>query len=114
MSKMNDLQITLDSIEICGKELVRAVNVLRACFSGQDGPETPEKAPAAAEHIPVAEPAEPGTYTFTDLRSAFAAKAHDGFAAPIKQLLRKYGAEKLSELREADYQAAMADLEALE
>lgn len=67
----------------------------------------PEKPPEKAE-----EPAAP-TYTFVDVRKAFSAKSHAGYTSQVKELISKYGADRLSDVKEADYPALMADLEVI-
>ena len=53
------------------------------------------------------------TYAFADVRKAFSAKSHEGYTDQVKALISKYGAEKLSEVKESDYPALMADLEVI-
>ena len=61
--------------------------------------------------VPEAKPAP--TYTFADVRRAFSAKSHEGFTDQVRDLIRRYGADKLSSVKEADYPALMAELEAI-
>jgi hypothetical protein len=46
-----------------------------------------------------------------DVRKAFSAKSHAGYTEQVKALIGKYGAAKLSAVKEEDYPALMADLE---
>ena len=52
--------------------------------------------------------------SFEDVRAALAAKSVAGFTAEVRQLIEKYGAAKLSAVKEADYAALLADAEALQ
>lgn len=63
---------------------------------------------------PKAEPKdETPTYTFEELRKAFAAKSHAGFTVEVKALIGKYGASRLSDINESDYAAIMKELEVI-
>jgi SpoVK/Ycf46/Vps4 family AAA+-type ATPase len=56
---------------------------------------------------------ETPTYSFEDVRKAFAAKSHAGHTAEVKALITKYGASRLSDIQESDYTNLMADLEVI-
>ena len=60
---------------------------------------------------PAAEPQK--KYSFMDVRKAFSAKSHAGYTEQVKALIASYGADKLSGVKEEDYPALMADLEAI-
>lgn len=105
MSKMSELSQVLDEMVACGEGLIRTANALREIFS-----EAPEAEPSNKKEA--VEPAkETVKYTFTDVRKAFSAKSHAGFTEQVKALIGKYGADKLSGVKEADYASLMADLE---
>ena len=42
-----------------------------------------------------------------------AQKSRDGFTKEVKEILKKYGANKLSEVSESDYQAVLQNVEVL-
>lgn len=66
---------------------------------------------AAIEHIdPASEGSETKTYSFAEVRRAAASKSHAGFTDQVKALLVKYGADRLSHVKESDYPAFMHDL----
>lgn len=112
MSKMNELSQVLDELVACGEGLIRTANALRDIFSAEPEPETqPEtkEAPAAASRAE-----QPTVYTFAEVRKAFSAKSHAGYTEQVRALITRYGADKLSAVKEEDYPALMADLEALE
>lgn len=117
MSRMSELSQVLDEMISCGEGMIRAAQEIKAIFS-----DTAEESPAKAETAaPAAEPAavkaepekEPIKYSFTDVRKAFADKSHAGFTAQVKELISKYGASRLSDIKEEDYAALMADLEVI-
>lgn len=52
-------------------------------------------------------------YTFTELRSFLAEKSRDGYTEQIRELLKKYGTDRLSKVSPSDYSALMQDARAL-
>lgn len=106
MSNMSELSRVLDRLAACGEELVKAATAIRDVLT-LDSDEPPKSKPPSEE--PQAE--ETKKYTFTDVRKAFAAKSHAGYTEQVKALITGYGAVKLSDVKEEDYPALMADLE---
>ena len=51
--------------------------------------------------------------TLEDVRAALARKSRAGMTAQVKELLKKYGAAKLSEVKPDDYAALMEEAEEL-
>lgn len=105
MSKMSELSQVLDDLAACGEGLIRTANAIREIFSAE-----PE--PAAQPEESREEPSQ--RYTFAEVRKAFSAKSHAGYTEQVRALIAKYGADKLSAVKEEDYPALMADLEAIE
>lgn len=63
-------------------------------------------------------PKEPPTpkdepVTFVQLRSRLSEISRSGHTAEVKELIAKYGAEKLSDIAESDYAAVLAEAEGL-
>ena len=111
MSRMNELSQALDEMVACGEGLIRTANAIRAFLS--EGTE-PETQPAVKEEPADAPREEPQKkYSFMDVRKAFSAKSHAGYTEQVKALITSYGADKLSAVKEEDYPALMADLEAI-
>ena len=72
--------------------------------------------PASADSAPEEDKTgkkSPPDISIEEVRAALAAKSVAGFMAEVRQLLEKYGAAKLSEVKETDYAALLADAEAL-
>lgn len=115
MSNMNDLSQVLDEMIACGERMIKAANAVKDFFAEthQEPVTAAEAPPRAPEAEAPAEEPPAKTYTFTDVRKAFSAKAHDGHTAEVKALIAKYGADRLSGIREDDYTSLMADLEAI-
>lgn len=70
----------------------------------------PEKddAPTAEQPTP-----ETKAVTFVELRSRLAEISRAGHTAEIKELIARFGAEKLSDVAEADYAALLTEAEGL-
>lgn len=74
----------------------------------------PEKdEPQAAEEPKEQQSSETKTVTFVELRSRLAEISRAGHTTEIKELIAKYGAGKLSEVKEADYAALLTEAEEL-
>ena len=114
MSKISELSQVLDDMITCGEGMIRAAKALKEMFS-ETGEDTPAAKPVEAEtkKEEAAAPAPAKTYTFAEVRKAFSAKSHAGYTEQVKALISKYGAEKLSGIKEEDYPALMADLEVI-
>ncbi|MDE6789621.1 MAG: hypothetical protein K2J47_09945 [Ruminococcus sp.] len=56
---------------------------------------------------------EQQTVTFVELRSRLSEISRNGHTAEVKELLQKYGADKLSDVAESDYTALLAEAEVL-
>ena len=112
MSKMSELSQVLDELVACGEGLIRTANALRDIFSAEPEPETQPETKETPTATPPAE--QPKGYTFAEVRKAFSAKSHAGYTEKVNALITSYGADKLSAVKEEDYPALMADLEALE
>ena len=53
------------------------------------------------------------TVTFVQLRSRLSEISRSGHTQEVKELIAKYGAEKLSDLAEGDFAAVLAEAEGL-
>ena len=106
-------------------ELVNALNALTAAlqkFTAQTtenylntfeeiyDPEKDEPQDAVSKDEPTP---EKQTVTFVQLRSRLSEISRAGHTAEIKELLAKFGAEKLSDVAESDYAALLAEAEVL-
>lgn len=56
---------------------------------------------------------EQQTVTFVELRSRLSEISRNGHTAEVKELLRKFGADKLSDVAESDYTALLAEAEVI-
>ena len=126
MDHMNEIYELLDGIVDCAEKIAKLGRLVRE-FVPQfvevipqkpvaiEAKET-KKTKAIEDNTKKAAPAkkeEEPTYTFEDVRKAFSAKSHAGFTTEVKALISKYGAARLSDIKESDYAALMADLEVI-
>lgn len=119
MSKMSNLDLVLDEMITAGQKMIEAATALREIFSETEKPEEKKTAtkplfdptPTKKEE-PKPEP-ETKTYTFQEVRGIMASLSGKGMKAEAKALLTKFGASRLSEVKEDDYAALAAEAEAL-
>ena len=127
MSKTKDYSMTLDEIIEAGEELVasykktastaeiilNAVKALKALFS-ENSVATTEK--PEAKPLPDKKEApkeEARTYSFTDVRGIMAGLSGQGKKAEARALLEKFGAKRLSDVKEEDYAALVHEAQVI-
>ena len=96
MSKMSEMDVTIKELRNIASTISDIADFLFSSFSGDDIQAEDEK-----------------PLTLEEVRAILAKKSRDGFTAPIRELLRKYGANQLSEVDPAKYKALVADAEGL-
>lgn len=134
MSKIKNYAMTLDEIIVAGEELVasmkktantaeiiqNAAKELKDLFINPDA-SLPIKAatpaiPQVEEPVPVKEDApkeEAKTYSFTEVRCIMANLSGQGKKAEAKALLAKFGATRLSDVKESDYAALVSEAQVI-
>jgi predicted Zn-dependent peptidase len=100
MGKMSELSLLVKELNQCGETLIVISQSLSSMFSSSD---EPPETPAPEEK----------TITLEEVRAVLAEKSRDGHTAKIRELLQKYGADKLSEINASDYPALLAEAEVL-
>lgn len=75
-------------------------------------PETDEPQAEAPKEQPALKNEE-ATVTFVQLRSRLSEISRNGHTAEIRELIAKYGADRLSDVAESDYAALLAEAEGL-
>ena len=92
----------------CGEVLTGVADSLVELFSSTDeqpkAVEQKTEQPALPEKAPM---------KLTDVRKILTGKSRAGYTAEVKALLRKHGAEKLSEIDPAEYEALAAEAEVI-
>lgn len=121
MNHMNEITDLLDTIIVCGESMAKLGRLLKEVipeFATAISQKTKTENITKTETTPAVLPDKKDepvakTYTFADVRKAFSAKSHAGYTAQVKELISKYGANRLSDVKEKDYPALMADLEVI-
>lgn len=99
MGKMSELEMMVKELRGCGETLIRIAEEMTEMFSAS-GQETPKETPKKQ-------------FSLTDVRAVLAEKSRAGFTKEVKGLLIKHGADKLSEINPAEYEALLAEVEVL-
>lgn len=112
MSKMSDLDLTLDEMKKCGETLIGISESLREIFSGTDDT---AKTPGKEEKKPEPKKEESKPITFEELRAVMAKKTRVSKANTdaIRELLKKHGVNKLSEIKPEDYAELLKEAEVI-
>ena len=105
MSKMAELDATVAELRRCGEALIGVSETLRDLFSGSY---TQQNYNCSITNEPVAK-----MLTLEDVRSVLAQKSMEGHTAKVQELIRKYGADKLSRVDPAHYADLMREAEVL-
>ncbi len=93
------------------KGLSDSIQKLSESIDGSD-PEEPEKVEKKTEDKPKVAKSEKQV-SLEEVRAVLAEKSHAGFTDEVRELLEKYGAEKLSLVDPANYAALLKDAEGL-
>lgn len=104
MSKISKLNQVLNELKDCGKALIHIADSLTEIFSNTDDV---SEAPIKPKDKLTPE------YSFLDIRKKFAEMSRAGHTEALKELLNKYGADKLSSVDPSQYAALLADAEAI-
>lgn len=105
MGKMSELAAELAELKRCGEVLIGISETLTEMFSGTDA--EPAAEPKAEKKQKAKE------VTLAEVRAVLADKSRQGHTAEVKELLAKYGADKLSEVDASKYAELKAEAEVL-
>ena len=106
MSKMAEMAQTTEELRSAAASINAAADWLYQQFSGDSNEAGAPKVPAKKE--------EPKPdLKLEDVRAVLAEKSRAGHTAEVRTLLQKYGAEKLSAVDPANYEALMKDAEVI-
>lgn len=105
MSKMAEMAQTIEELRSAAASINAAADWLYQQFSGDDTEAQPAKAPAKKEPKP--------QLKLEDVRAVLAEKSRAGHTAEVRALLKKHGADKLSEINPAKYEALLKDAEVI-
>ena len=104
MSKMNDMAMTIEELRNAAAAINDTANWLAQQFGGT--PKTTEKSEAPAT------PAK-SALTLEEVRAVLADKSRTGHTAEIRELLKKYGASKLSLVDPKHYETLLREAEVI-
>ena len=109
MGKMSELAEAVAELRHCGEVLIGVSETLTELFSG-----TGEAEPEVEKADPAPEKKEkPKEVKLSEVRTVLAEKSRQGFTAEVKELLQKYGAEKLSGVDASRYAELLTEAEVL-
>lgn len=117
MGKVSELSMLVDELKKCGEALIGISEGLADMFSGAEEEKAPAKKASSkkkAAEEPKPQPKEEKPLTLEDVRAVCADKSRQGFTAEVKAILTKHGADKLSEVDQAEYKALLAEVEVLD
>ena len=104
MSKFSELAQILEDILGAAVKLVDGITAIKNLISSEDKPATEIK----KVEVPQIEKKQ---VTLEEVRTVLAELSRNGNTQEVKELLRKYGAEKLSLIKPEDYEALLKDAE---
>lgn len=115
MSKMSELSMVLQELKKCGESLVSISEELVEIFSdsGETKEKKVEKEKTAKKEPTSKEKGAEKQYSLTEVRAVLAEKSRAGCTAAVKELLKKHGADKLSDIDPSAYAALVVDVEVL-
>ncbi len=106
MSKMAEMAQTIEELRSAAASINAAADWLYQQFSGDDDTKHQNSKSAAKE--------EPKPQLkLEDVRAVLAEKSRAGHTAEVRALLKKHGADKLSDIDPAKYEALLQDAEVI-
>ena len=108
MSKMSNLDLVLDEMITTGQKMIDAATALKEMFTETASEISKVETKAKEKEAPAVK-----KYSFQDVRGIMASLAGKGKKAEAKALLTKYGANRLSDVKEEDYPALVAKAEVI-
>ena len=102
MSKMAELDTAVAELRRCGDALIVVSEMLREMFSGNDERQVDAQPQPKVKVL-----------TLEDVRTVLAQKSVEGHTAVVQALIRKYGADKLSQVDPVHYADLLHEAEVL-
>ena len=128
MGTMSEISALLDEVKSCGNTLLCVASELRELISSKE-PDAEEQPKAKTTRRKKSKPEEtpppytaaveevlqetPTPATLDEVRAALAEKSRAGYTADVKALIAKYGADKLSDVDPANYEALLQESEVI-
>lgn len=104
MSKMAEMDQTIKELKDAAAAINAAADWLSQLFDGDDKQQN---------HKTAATQQEKPKLSLADVRAVLADKSRTGYTEQVRDLLKKYGADRLSKVAPANYEALMKDAEVL-
>ncbi len=102
MSKMAELDAAVVELRKCGEALIGVSETLKGLFSRSEECQVDTQPQPAAKNL-----------VLEDVRAVLAQKSVEGHTAEVQALIRKYGADKLSQVDPARYADLLHEAEVL-
>ena len=103
------MEVLGKSIRNCGKALLEITETVSEFIDPSK--KAPKEKPPKEEAVPAGEPAK--EWSLEEVRMILAEKSRAGHTEEVRDLISKYGAERLSDIKPADYAALMAEAEVI-
>lgn len=108
-SVADSMEALVRCIRDCGASLMENTGTVQENTTPPK--KTPKEKPPKEEAIPAEEPAK--EWMLEEVRMILADKSRAGYTEEVRTLISKYGADKLSDIKPADYAALMAEAEVI-
>ncbi len=106
---INALNALTKAVEaLTAKTTTEYLNGFETIYEPPSEEETPKEEAPKEQPTPKSQ-----TVTFVQLRSRLSEISRSGHTQEVKELIAKYGAEKLSDIAESDYAAVLSEAEGL-
>lgn len=105
MSKMAEMAQTIEELRTAAASINAAADWLYQQFSSDDNKTQATEAPTTEKPKP--------QLKLEDVRAVLAEKSRAGHTAEVRALLKKHGADKLSEIDPSKYEALLQDAEVI-
>ncbi|MGI5965416.1 MAG: rRNA biogenesis protein rrp5 [Anaerotruncus rubiinfantis] len=107
---MSKVKLLLDVVEDL-RSLADSVQAVAGAMLRNEEPDKPAETKPQEDPKPAAAPKK--EITLEQVRAVLAEKSHDGLTAEVRELLQKYGAQKLSGVDPKHYASLLKDAEGL-
>ncbi len=113
MPTMPDLELILSELQTAANVINNVVAAMRKRFSTAAEPDTPAEVPSKIAPVAEQVTTEPTEITLEDVRAELSKLSRAGKTDKARELVLKYGANKLTEIDPSKYAAMLADAQVL-
>ena len=108
MSKMSNLDMILDEMITSGQKMIEAATALKKIFTDTNSSDNEDTASNT-----ISPETDIKKYSFEEVRGIMATLSSRGKKLEAKALLTKYGASRLSDVKEEDYTSLVNEAEVM-